>query len=198
VFWKVSEYTTTDTDTGEEDIRKSFLVRHYQVFNVEQCKGLTYPSSTPEQPDREPLVQCERIVANMPDAPLIRHRKAKAYYNPAEDYINMPVRHRFKSAKTYYSTLFHELTHSIGHEKRLNRPTPTDLCPFGSTNYSLEELVAEMGAAFLCGLTGIANNTVDNSAAYIHGWLAQLQRDQKAVIQAAAQAQKAVDYITGT
>jgi antirestriction protein ArdC len=110
----------------------------------------------------------------------------------------MPKRHLFQSAEAYFSTLFHEMTHSTGHEKRLNRPTLTDLCPFGSTNYSLEELVAEMGAAFLCGLTGVENNTIDNSAAYLKGWLGKLKNDTKLLIQAAANAQRAVDYITGT
>lgn len=89
-----------------------------------------------------------------------------------------------------------ELTHATGHEKRLHRRTLTDLVPFGSTNYSKEELCAEMGAAYLCGLSGIDNATIDNSAAYIHGWLGKLKRDPKVLVQAAAQAQRAVDYIT--
>ena len=89
------------------------------------------------------------------------------------------------------------MTHSTGHEKRLNPRTLTDLCPFGSTNYSAEELCAEMGAAYLCGIAGIGNHTLDNSAAYIQGWLAKLKRDPKVLVQAAAQAQRAVDYITG-
>jgi antirestriction protein ArdC len=197
VFWKVSEYLTTDTNTGAEELCKSFLLRYYQVFNVEQCKGLAYPSSVPEQTDMEPLVACERIVANMPNAPLIRHNEPQAYYSPAADVINMPQRHLFHSSEEYYSTLFHEMTHSTGHATRLNRPTLTDLCPFGSTNYSLEELCAEMGAAYLCGIAGIANRTMDNSAAYIHGWLAKLKQDPKVLVQAATQAQRAVDYITG-
>ena len=87
----------------------------------------------------------------------------------------MPRPELFDSPEEYYSTLFHELTHSTGHERRLNRATLTDLCPFGSTNYSKEELVAEMGAAFLCGVSGIENRTVDNSAAYIASWLRVLQ-----------------------
>jgi antirestriction protein ArdC len=104
----------------------------------------------------------------------------------------------FVRAEEYYSTLFHELTHSTGHATRLNRPTLTDLCPFGSTNYSREELVAEMGAAYLCSLTGIVNATIDNSAAYIQGWLRRLRSDPKVLVQAAAQAQKAVDYLTNS
>ena len=197
VFWKVSEYVTKDEDTGAEDIRKGFLLRYYNVFNVEQCQRLTYPSIAPMPNDIEPLVACEHIVGNMPHAPLIRHGEPQAYYSPAADMINMPQRHLFHSSEEYYSTLFHEIVHSSGHAARLNRRTLTDLCPFGSTNYSAEELCAEMGAAYLCGIAGIANRTLDNSAAYIQGWLAKLKRDPKVLVQAAAHAQKAVDYITG-
>jgi antirestriction protein ArdC len=197
VFWKVSEYTNIDADTGEEEIQKSFLLRYYQVFNVEQCRGIASPSRGQEQNTVSPLVQCEHIVTHMPHAPLIRHGEPQAYYRPAADIINMPQRHLFHSSEEYYSTLFHEMTHSTGHATRLNRRTLTDLCPFGSTNYSAEELCAEMGAAYLCGIAGIANRTLDNSTAYIQGWLAKLKRDPKMLVQAAAQAQRAVDYITG-
>jgi len=198
VFWKVSEYVTADEDTGAEDVRKSFLLRSYQVFNLEQCRGLAYPKSTPDQTDIQPLVACERIVRNMPRAPLIRYGEAQAYYSPLADYINLPARQLFHSSEEYYSTLFHEMTHSTGHATRLNRRTLAELCPFGSTNYSAEELCAEMGAAYLCGITQIANRTLDNSTAYIQGWLSKLRRDPKVLVQAAAQAQRAVDYITGT
>jgi antirestriction protein ArdC len=107
------------------------------------------------------------------------------------------LRGLFPKIEHYYSVLFHELTHSTGHWQRLHRQTLTDLCPFGSTNYSKEELVAEMGAAFLCGIAGIANETVDNSAAYIQSWLTKLKNDTRLIILAAAQAQKAADYILG-
>ena len=107
----------------------------------------------------------------------------------------MPVRESFESAPEYYSTLFHEMTHSTGHKKRLDRKSLTDLCPFGSTNYSKEELVAEMGAAMLCGEADIDNATIDNSASYIAGWLKRLKEDHRLVVMAASQAQRAVDHI---
>jgi antirestriction protein ArdC len=96
---------------------------------------------------------------------------------------------------SYYSVLFHELTHSTGHVKRLNRETLKDALHFGDTNYSKEELVAEMGAAFLAGLTGIEQVTIENSAAYLNAWIRRLKGDPKLVISAAAQAQKAADHI---
>ena len=134
----------------------------------------------------------------MPNRPSTTHGEARAYYTPVHDTVTMPTPGLFPKVEHYYSALFHELTHSTGHWQRLNRQTLTDLCPFGSTNYSKEELVAEMGAAFLCGVAGIANETVDNSAAYIQSWLTKLKNDTRLVILAAAQAQKAADYIVGT
>ena len=109
----------------------------------------------------------------------------------------MPSRSLFDGAEEYYSTRFHELAHSTGHKSRLDRETITDVCPFGSTNYSKEELIAEMTAAFLCGVCGIENRTIDNSAAYVSGWLRKLRDDRRLVVLAAAQAQRAADYIMG-
>ncbi len=94
--------------------------------------------------------------------------------------------------------MFHELIHSTGHASRLNRPTLTESQGFGSNPYCKEELIAEMGAAFLCGEAGIGENTLENSAAYLKGWLGQLQNDSKLIVQAAAQAQKAADFILAT
>jgi antirestriction protein ArdC len=133
----------------------------------------------------------------MPNAPALNHGGALAFYRPATDTVQMPTRETFDNPEAYYSTLFHELTHSTGHQKRLNRPTLTDLQPFGSTNYSKEELVAELGAAFLCAQAGIENATVNRNASYIAGWLRALENDRRMVILAAAQAQKAADYILG-
>ena len=105
---------------------------------------------------------------------------------------------RFDTAEHYYSTLFHEMTHATGHFSRLNRPTLANLCAFGDTNYSKEELVAEMGAAMLCGATGIANAALTlNSAAYLNSWLGVLRGDKTLVVRAAAQAQRAADFILG-
>ena len=103
----------------------------------------------------------------------------------------------FISSEAFYGTLFHELSHSTGHEDRLNRKTLTDGTPFGSPTYSREELVAEMGAAFLCAMAGIEDPTIQNSASYIHSWLRFLKTDPKALVIAGAQAQKASDFILG-
>src|ERR1700689_3173804 len=122
-------------------------------------------------------------------------RRVRAYYRPSTDSVHMPARSRFVDAPHYYSTLFHELIHSTGHESRLNR---TFGDRFGDELYSKEELVAEMGAAFLCAIAGIANEHTDrNTTAYIQNWISKLEADNRLVIHAAANAQRAVDSILG-
>src|ERR1035437_146935 len=113
------------------------------------------------------------------------------------DYVQMPERTCFESMEEYYSTLFHELTHSTGHPARLNRSSLTDFERFGDHHYSREELVAEMGAAFLAGYCGIENRTINNSAAYLANWLKALKDDSRMVLVAASQAQKAADLVLG-
>ncbi len=120
---------------------------------------------------------------------------SRACYAPEYDRVRVPALERFEVPDQYYQTLFHELTHSTGHESRLKRPGIVDLAAFGSTEYAREELVAEMGAAFLCGEAGIVQDTIDNSAAYISNWLKRLKDDVRLVVTAAAQAQKAADFV---
>jgi len=172
------------------------LLRYYTVFNVGQCEGIEAPE-VKLRPDVAPIEACERVVPYYPSPPHIVHGEPRAYYQPSTDRINLPERRLFDSAEEYYCTLFHELGHSTGHDKRLGRKGITDPVMFGSHGYSKEELVAEMTAAFLCGHCGIENATLDNSAAYIAGWLRKLRDDRKLVIEAAAQAQKAADLILG-
>jgi antirestriction protein ArdC len=205
VFWKWLEKDDARQNREEirTDSRRIPLARLYSVFNIQQCElparlqPLLAIPTAPGADTYQQLAACEQILANMPNRPSIEHGEARAYYKPMQDLVNMPTRGLFPKVERYYSVLFHELTHSTGHWQRLNRPTLTDLCPFGSTNYSKEELVAEMGAAFLCGVAGIANETIDTSTAYIQGWLTKLKNDTRLIILAAAQAQKAADYILG-
>lgn len=193
IFWKMS----IETDENEEPTGKKIpFLRYYSVFNIDQCENIPSEKIPKlEQIEFSPISQCEKIVSNMPKCPIIKHNEPRAYYSPMSDFVNMPKQNLFESAVKYYSTLFHELTHSTGHSSRLDRKGVTNLCRFGSTNYSKEELVAEMGACFLCGHTGIENKTIDNSASYIKSWLSHLRNDNKLVIHAAAAAQKAADFI---
>jgi antirestriction protein ArdC len=120
---------------------------------------------------------------------------SKACHNPIEDVIKMPNKTAFVNMEGYFNCIYHELTHATGHRSRLNRETLTSSAPFGSKNYAREELIAEMGAAYLCGISGIAHATIENSAAYIQGWRDSISKDSRLVVMAAAQAQKAVNYI---
>jgi len=142
-------------------------------------------------------VSCpSRLIAEgMPSPPRIQHRSLQAAYHPPLDLVTIPPREDFDNPESYHSTLFHELAHSTGHPTRLNRPTLSDACPFGSTNYSKEELLAEMTAAFLCAHAGIENRTIDNATSYISNWYDKLSKDRRPLVQAAAAAQKAADYI---
>jgi antirestriction protein ArdC len=143
--------------------------------------------SQPTKPDE--------IISTMPQRPEIKHGMNKAFYAPGADHVAMPDRARFETDAGYFGVLFHELVHATGHASRLNRPTLTEAAGFGSDPYCKEELIAEMGAAFLCGHAGIGETVLENSAAYVQNWLEQLQRDPKLIVQAAAQAQKAADFI---
>jgi antirestriction protein ArdC len=145
------------------------------------------------------LRNVEDILAAMPTPPAIRHDGgARAFYRPSTDSIHLPPRAAFREAESYAATLFHELVHSTGHPSRLARPAVTDGALFGDHAYSEEELVAEIGSAFLSGHVGHADTTLDNSAAYIASWLRVLRDDRRLVLRAAQRAQRAVDFILGT
>ena len=131
----------------------------------------------------------------MPNPPEIVHAGSKAFYSPITDRVTLPTPDLFASAEEYYATGFHELIHSTGHEKRLARESILEAAPFGSATYSVEELVAEMGAAYLCAESGISPAVIENQAAYLAGWLNKLRHDRGLVIRAAGQAQRAADYV---
>ena len=190
VFWKQLEVRDRETQEAE----KIPMMRFYFVFNVAQCDGL---KNIPTPAATGATTKPDEIIAAMPQRPEIKHGMAKAFYSPSEDMVAMPNRERFNTEAGYHATLFHELIHSTGHNSRLNRPTLTESTGFGSNPYCKEELVAEMGAAFLCGQVGIAEQTLENSAAYVENWLTQLQHDKKLIVQAAGQAQRAADFILG-
>ena len=192
VFWKIFE-TKEDGET-----KKIPFLRYHSVFNVNQCEGITVPPSPGIPVAFSPIEVCEGVVANMPSPPEIEHGGDRACYYPLRDTVVMPDPSTFETPEAHYSTLFHELTHATGHASRLNRPGVTATSQFGSDSYSREELVAEMGAAFLCGHCGIENTQTDQSASYIQGWLIRLRDARRLMVQAAALAQKACDFILST
>ena len=192
VFWKPTKYTNK---SGEE--QSSMILRYYRVWNLEQCENVKDPDADkPKEVVKEfnPIERADDIIMGFTDKPPVRQGGDRACYYPDLDKISMPEKEQFNTEHNYYSTLFHEFVHSTGHEDRVGRGIKNY---FGDKEYSKEELVAEMGATFLCALSGIEGDTQDISASYIAGWLEKLKSDDKFVIQASAQAQKAVDYMLG-
>ena len=195
VFWK--QYETTDKQTG--DPAKIPVLRYYNVFNAEQVDGITIPDAVKFEPiEFNPIEAADTIANGYVSGPVVDHDGGQqAFYRPSTDSVHMPLRTRFTSVEEYYSTLFHELSHSTGHSTRLDRKLDTNPKPFGSADYGKEELVAEMASAFLSSHVGIQPAVIDNQAAYLAGWCKQLKEDKKLVISAAGQAQRAADWIRG-
>jgi antirestriction protein ArdC len=195
VFWKNLKKQPEEADaTGNPKMIP--MLRYYKVFNIEQCRDI--PSNLiPEvfKEETHPIEECEAVIKAMPDCPVIRHKEQEAFYHTVEDYINMPKKKSFHSLESYYSTLFHELVHSTGAEKRLGRKTITNMHETGGKTYCIEELIAELGSAYLSSFTGILEPHMENSASYIKGWLGRLKDDKRFIVQASGLAQKAVDFI---
>ena len=193
IFWKWNE--KKNKETGDTDIIP--CLRYYTVFNLEQT-DIEIPDPAEETIDFSPIDECESVVSNMPLRPSISNDSQSAFYVPGDDSVHMPDMNTFHSNEKYYSVLFHELSHSTGHEKRLNRKGVAVHNSFKSKEYSKEELIAEMSAAFLCSHCRIDNETIENSASYIESWKRKLKDDKRILIEAAAQGQKSTDYILNT
>jgi antirestriction protein ArdC len=198
IFWKWLD----KKDAGSDDADtvtvngKIPMLRYYSVFNWEQTEGIELPPATETIIQPFTLIErAEQIISNMPLRPEIKYGGSQPAYHPLLDYVKIPVREAFESPEEYYSTAFHELTHATGHAKRVGRKGVIESNFFGSHEYSKEELVAEMGASFLAGHAGIEQKVLENSAAYIRGWLKALKNDHTLLVHAAAQAQKAADFI---
>ncbi|GAB4273507.1 MAG: zincin-like metallopeptidase domain-containing protein [Deferrisomatales bacterium] len=193
VFWKWLD--KRDPRTGEA-LDPVPLLRYYRVWNLEQTDGIERPE--PKRSAFPPIKAAEEILRGMPDRPEGGHRDpGRAYYDPWGDRVNLPPPEAFEGPEAYYACAFHELVHSTGHKSRLDRPTLIQITRFGGHAYCKEELVAEMGAAFLCGVAGIEEATLANSAAYIDGWRRKLTDAPRLLVHAAGQAQRAADFVLG-
>jgi antirestriction protein ArdC len=190
IFYK--PYKSIDKETGEEKTRR--VLQYSNVFNAAQMEGVDVPEIVKEVREHTPIEVCDKIIGGYPKGPTIIHGDSRAYYRPSSDSVHMPELSAFTTAEAYYSTLFHELTHSTGHSSRLDR-NMSGMVRFGDVSYAREELIAEMGATYLCGVAGISNSTIDNSASYIASWKQALRNDPRCVITAAGKAQRAADYI---
>jgi antirestriction protein ArdC len=192
VFWQFRELADpqgneADDEAGVGKPRTVPLVKVYTVFNLDQLSGIVDAQPVPTQ-TWSPEAAAENVLRH--SGAQIRHQGYKAFYSPSQDWIVLPPQSLFPDAGNYYGTALHELTHWTGHASRLGRKLGNR---FGSDAYAMEELVAEMGAAFLCAQCRLDGHL--QHASYISSWLDVLQRDKRAVFVAAAQAQKAADYL---
>jgi len=195
VFYKEFEVEDTDAQPGETTFETRRVARASSVFNADQVDG--YDVELPEPKDSvQDMTEANAFVANT--QAVVRHGGARAYYNRGTDTIQMPDKDRFLGSETssatesYYGTLLHELVHWTGIKKRCDREFGKR---FGDDAYAVEELVAELGAAFLCADLGIAAEPRPDHAAYIEYWLKALKTDNRAIFAAASKAAQATDFL---
>lgn len=189
-----SKYEKKDKETGEE--KEYFFLKSFTVFNVEQLDGYTAKFDEAEALTAPENCELVETIINNTDVTFGIEQGDKAFYAPSLDAIQMPPKATFKSESSYYSTLLHELTHSTLHEKRLGRGKEyREKYSTHKEQYAREELVAELGSAFLCAEVGCVNETLENHASYLNSWLKVLKADKKAIFKACSDAQKATDFI---
>jgi len=178
---------------GQESRSAFYLLRSIPVFNLDQADGLEAPERNGSQ---DPIEAAEAICQGYADGPETFHRGDSAHYIPKLDIIELPAMSAFHDAPAYYSTRFHEMTHSTGSAGRLARDGVTKLDHFGSYQYGEEELIAEFGAAYLASEAGL-ETTIERSASYIDSWRTKIAADTHLAIRAASAAGKAADHILG-
>ena len=193
---------TVKNGDGTEDKKTTLFLKSYRVFNATQIEGIEFPSVEigTQLYTWQRIERGKQIVAQMPQPPTVsKGCTTRACYRRQSDTIEMPVFTRFDSPENFYLTFFHELIHSTGHESRLARKGVTESDGFGGKAYSQEELVAEMGAAFLGMEAEIVRDQHEQSAAYLQGWLDTLrvQEHRRWIVQAANYAGRAADFILG-
>lgn len=190
-----SKITKTETNDNGEDVERDIpFMKGYTVFNIEQIDGLPAHYTATHPPRLNPeqrIAQAEAFFAAT--GADIRHGGDAAFYAPGPDFLQMPNFESFRDAGAYYATLAHECTHWTRHETRLARDFGRKR--FGDQGYAMEELVAEIGAAFLCADLELVPQIRDDHAPYIAGWLKVLKDDKRAIFTAASHAQKAVDFL---
>jgi antirestriction protein ArdC len=199
VFYKMTKTTETKMVDGEikEEEKLIPVLRYYTVFHEEDCEGIPMKGGNDEPKSvLSPVKEAEKVIAGYYGREACKlniELSNRAFYSPSGDYVTVPAMEQYDIVEEYYSTLFHETTHSTGHSSRLNRDMTGH---FGSDSYSKEELVAELGAAFLvqkCGME--SEKAFKNSAAYIQSWSKKFKEDKKLIVSAASKAEKAVKFI---
>lgn len=198
VFWKM--FQVDEVKDGKVGKKTIPLLKYINVFHVSQVDGVEPRDMKPIE--HNPIDEAEKIKIDYVNRENILIKEVvsnDAYYSPRMDYIQVPCKEQFKDIMEFYSTLFHEMVHSTGHKDRLGRlDASVQLASFGSEEYSKEELIAEIGSAFLMNHVGIeTTKTFKNSTAYIQSWLKVLRNDNKFIVSASSKAEKAMKYILG-
>ncbi len=189
VFWKFFDAEREEEELSEEEAKqhRAVMARGYSVFNAAQVEGFAQPEAAPETGRIE---NAERFFSNL--GATIRHGGNRAFYSPTHDFIQMPTFGQFDDPQSYYAVLSHEATHWTGAKERLNRELAKR---FGDEAYAAEDLIAELGAAFLCAELSLCNEPRADHAGYIASWLKVLKNDKRAIFTAASKAQVAVDWM---
>lgn len=208
VFWNIS-FKTEDGRwfPNEAALRKAgltpaqatklFKPRWFNVFNIDQIEGLEAKHTVePIEPIASDRYDAEWVYDGYEGRPSLAHGGEAAFYSPSKHLVKMPLRETFATDAHYWGTMFHELTHSTGHESVLNREGVAKMNGFGTERYAKEELVAEIGSQYLLGFAGIPADD-ENSQAYINGWVSKLKLDKKLALSAAQQAMHAANRILG-
>jgi antirestriction protein ArdC len=191
VFYKPWESTDTNAATGETETVKGAVLKSFRVFNLDQVDGIQAPAQE-ERPAFVAIKDAERILNASPAR--IATGGTQAFYRPSDDTIHLPAREAFMNPEAFYNVALHEMCHSSGHVSRLARDFGGR---FGSEAYAFEELIAELGSAFLNADLGILNTTLPDHADYLSNWVRILKGDKKAILTAAAAASKAHAFIKG-
>lgn len=195
--WKQAQNKTGD---GQSDKQISLrTLGYYKVFNIVQCRDIPLHLLSGEDTAKavvDSIASCQNILNNMPDMPAIVFQgKQLAHYNIEKDEIVLPKMKSFKTSEIYYRTVFHELIHAVGAQKRLHRKSVINAVPFGTESHTMEALIAEMGCALLCGISGIPPCKTTSNVAAVNPWREVFTKDTHFITKAAGHAQKAVDYI---
>lgn len=196
VFWKWIEKPSAE---DPEQIEHIPFLQYFNVFHIDQTEGVKPRHTQPLPEGASPDQTADTIIADYitRSGVTMKHETSdRAYYQPSTDSVTLPLLDQFRNTAEYYSTAFHELTHSTGHASRLNRISRAAF--FGSSEYSREELTAEIGAAALVNHCGLETpGSFRNTAAYVQSWLKVLQDDKRFIVSAAGAAEKAVSLILG-
>jgi len=201
VLYFTNVLVKADEKNEEEEDYTFPMSKYYNVFNIDDVENVDFSDvlglkEDTKQIDFKPFPLAQKIWDDWKDKPNYQEKIQQAFYMADTDLINLPYKNSFSSVHNYYSVLFHEAVHSTGHQKRLNRPgIATKKVAKDVNSYSKEELIAELGSSFLCSSCGI-DSTLENSIAYLQGWIARLKNDHKLIFSASKLAFEAYECIS--